>query len=97
MKIDKLLKRLSGLRKRYQDLVWYAGADKTDPNHPGRKAIERIRDEFPDQVAALCGDSSHWHHGFNSGCLATVRLILGLMGTAEDASQADAEFPDLDT
>lgn len=81
----------------YFDLVWYARTDKTDPNHPGRKAIERIRRECPDQVAALCGESSDWHHGFNSGCLATVRLLLGLLGTAEEAEQAEEDFPFLDT
>jgi hypothetical protein len=81
----------------YFDLVWYARNDKTDPSHPGREAIERIRREHPDQVAALCGESSDWHHGFNSGCLAMVRFALGLMGRAEDAESAEEEFPELDT
>jgi hypothetical protein len=81
----------------YFDLVWYARKDKTDPNHPGRQDIERIRRECPEQVAALCGESSDWHHGFNSGSLAMVRFALGLMGRAEDAESAEEEFPVLDT
>ena len=97
MKKDNLVKRLHQFEEQYFDLVWYARGDKTDPDHPGRKAIERIRKEYQDQVAALCGDSSDWHHGFNSGCLATVRLMLGLLGTKEEAEQAEDEFPFLDT
>ena len=97
MKTDNLVKRLHQFEEQYFDLVWYARGDKTDPDHPGRKAIERIRKEYQDQVAALCGDSSDWHHGFNSGCLATVRLMLGLLGTKEEAEQAEDEFPFLDT
>ena len=77
--------------------MWYARQDKTDPDHPGRQAIERIRKEYRDRVATLCGESSDWHHGFNSGCLATIRLILGLLGPAEEAEQAEEEFPFLDT
>ena len=94
---DKLMKRVQEFENQYFDLVWYARQDKTDLNHPGRKPIERIRIEYQDQVAALCGVSSDWHHGFNSGCLAAVRLILGLLGTVEEAEQAEEEFPFLDT
>lgn len=93
----QLKAKLDELCEIYFDLVWYARKDKTDPNHPGREHIERIRHDHPDQVAALCGESSDWHHGFNSGCLAMVRLALGLMGSAKDAEAAEEEFPELDT
>ena len=81
----------------YFDLVWYARKDKTHLKQPGRQGIERIQRDHPAEVAALSGRDSSWHHGFNSGCLAMVRLALGLMGAAEDAEMAEEEFPVLDT
>jgi len=93
----KLKAKLEDMGEVYFDLVWYARKNKADPNHIGRQDIERIQREYPDQAAALCGDHSYWHHGFNSGCLATVRLVLGLMGTDEDGELAEQLFPDLDT
>jgi len=51
MKKSALKKQLELLGSKYFDLVWYARQDKTDPDHPGRKAIERIRQECPEQVA----------------------------------------------
>lgn len=94
---SRLKTKLKQFTDKYCDLVWYARQDKTDLKHPGRKNITRIRKQFPRQVAALCGPSSDWHHGFNSGCLATVRLILSLLGTAKEAKQAEKDFPGLDT
>jgi hypothetical protein len=81
----------------YCDLVSYARKDKADPNHSARTFIERIEEEHSDQVANLQSEDGDWHHGFNSGCLATVRLAINLLGSPEDAELAIAFFPDLDT
>ncbi len=93
----ELIETLAEIERRYCDLVWYARRDKTDPNQPGWSHIERIRAENPDAVAALCGDSADWSHGFNSGCLAMVRLISGWLGTSSESTVAEIDFPDLDT
>jgi hypothetical protein len=97
MKKKELIETLDEIENRYFDLVWYARRDKKDPTQPGWSDIERIRAENPDAAAALCGDSADWNHGFNSGCLAMVRLISGLLGTKSEASAAEAFFPNLDT
>ena len=97
MKKSTLKKQLELLGSKYFDLVWSARQDKTDLNHPGRVRIEAIRKKYASDVASLCGPSGDWHHGFNNGCLATVRLIRGLLGTAEIARHAEADFPFLDT
>lgn len=97
MRKQILKTRIEKVEQLFYDLVWYARQDKTDPSHPGRQDIERIRRDYPEQVAALCGESSDWHHGFNSGCLATVRLALGLLGSARECESAEEEFPFLDT
>ena len=81
----------------YFDLVSYARKDKTEPNHPASTFIERIEEEYRDQVANLQGEDGDWHHGFNSGCLATVRLAINLLGSPEDAELAIECFPELDT
>lgn len=94
---EQLKAKLEEKCEYYFDLVSYARKDKTDPNHPGREHIERIRRECPDQVAALSREGSDWHHGFNSGCLAMVRLVLGFMGSRKDAKEAEDIFPELDT
>ncbi len=97
MEKKELVATFAEIESRYLDLVWYARRDKTDPDHPGRPEIERIRRENPDAVAALCGDSADWNHGFNSGCLAMVRLISGWLGTTSESTVAEIDFPDLDT
>ena len=97
MNKQEIEKKINQLMDRYFDLVWYARKDKTDPNHPARADIERIRRQLRNQVVALGGPKGDWHHGFNSGCLATLRLISGLLGNAEEAQQSEDEFPCLDT
>ena len=89
--------RVRSLERQYCDLVWYARADKTDAAHSGRPAIERIRVENPEAVAALCGPRGDWQHGFNSGCLALARLVLGWLGTTAESETGESEYPNLDT
>jgi hypothetical protein len=89
--------RLAEACEFYCDLVWYARRDKTDPDTPGHESMKQIQREHRAQVSDLQGENYDWHHGFNSGCLATVRLALGFLMTSEDADLAEQEFPDLDT
>lgn len=93
----EVLARITGLEKKYFDLVWIA-------RHKGEKeglaAAARVRAMYPEEVERLSGDSGFnpdWEHGFNSGCLAAFRLVLGLLGTQADAQMAEEEFPFLDT
>jgi hypothetical protein len=97
MRKKDVVSKVTHIEARYCDLVWYARADKTDPTHPGRSAIEHVRENNPEAVAALCGGSADWQHGFNSGCLAIARLVLGWLGTQTESSIAELEFPNLDT
>jgi len=39
-----------------------------------RKLVQ-LEKEYPKEVEELSGEDGAWHHGFNSGCLATVRLL----------------------
>ena len=94
MKKEDAKARIAGLEKKYFDLVWIA-------RHKGEKeglaGAERVRTMYPEEVARLSGEHGSWEHGFNSGCLAAFRLVLGLMGTQADAQMAEEEFPFLDT
>lgn len=97
MRKQIVTKRLEHFGKRYLDLVWYARKDKSDPNHPERTAMRHIEREYPRLVALVNGPKGDWEHGFNSGCLATVRLVLGLLGSAEECEMAEEAFPFIDT
>jgi hypothetical protein len=85
------------MENKYCDLVWYAR--KTNKDYETIPAVaenmDRIGDEFPDEVEQICGDNGDWAHGFNSGCLAAFRMIIEMMeyGTEEALEQ----FPFLDT
>lgn len=82
--------------KRYLDLVWYARAEKNySPGAPQRPALVRIDNDesLEEDLAKICnGDADQdWHHGFNSGCLATSRLFFGLSSTSKDDVFRDPE------
>lgn len=83
------------LEKKYFDLVWYARSSPDEKvSEHGRRRVESA---WPSELNELRTDDSNWTHGFNSGCLAAFRLILGLTGTESDAEAAREEFPFLDT
>lgn len=94
MNKSEALARIAGLEKTYFALVWIA-------RHTGEKeglaAAERVRTMYSEEVARLSGEHGSWEHGFNSGCLAALRLVLGLLGTKAEAQMAEEEFPFLDT
>jgi len=81
---------LSDLEYKYLSLVWYARSDPLNKRIQKNRA--KIENSHPKEVAELKGEGdvgdSNWHHGFNSGCLAMVRLVM------TDNLEV---FPDLDT
>lgn len=87
---------------KYWDLVWYARSDpRCSPDKPDdiRAGVflgqTRIEATYPEEVESLSGEHSNWQHGFNSGMLACLRLILESLGGCFE--QAKEEFPILDT
>lgn len=95
MKKSDVERRIGELEKKYFDLVWYARSKPSEPL--GKSGRERISKALPEECARLSGAGGDWEHGFNSGCLAALRLVQGLLGSAADAQQAEEEFPFLDT
>ena len=67
----RAIERLGSLESKYWHLVWYARKDPFDPPPGARELMTRIEASYPSEVQALSG----WEHGFNSGVLATVRLL----------------------
>jgi hypothetical protein len=99
VKKSELESRLQELEQKYFHLVWYA---RTDPDcirdgHPAMPCAVKVGMKMPEEVAKLEGEEGDWQHGFNSGCLAAFRLVLGLMGSKTEAQFAEDEFPFLDT
>lgn len=94
------------MHDKYRDLVWYARKPpKDDPwwdDVPARimkdafDNMDRVEAEYPEEVEQLQDpDSGDWKHGFNSGMLAALRLVM----CAEEfgTEQALELFPELDT
>lgn len=73
----------SQLMEKYFELVWFARSDPQKVKETGSKELfktitkklEEISNKYPREVQALCGDSSNWEHGFNSGILAYSRFL----------------------
>ena len=58
--------------KKSFDLVWFAKYRYRYPNH---EASQRIDEEYKEEIEKLRGDDGDFHHGFNSGVLAAVRMF----------------------
>lgn len=119
---DQLEAVFSEFEKKYFDLVWYARSqprevmeEKGVPEHIIQGALNgqaRKEEMYPEEIDAFKEDPD-WTHGFNSGCLATMRFVLTAMSTelfndedSEDPKatwtmggieEAKEEFPMLDT
>lgn len=87
----------STMEEKYSNLVWYAR--KTNNDYLTIPVVadlmDELGDEYPDEVEGICGEHGDWHHGFNSGCLAAFRMILGM--AEYGVEEAVEEFPFLDT
>ena len=99
--------QLETMCDKYEELVWYARkpsidrVDETYNNLPQevrdivKQCIRETEKKYPQEVYELNTCRSNWEHGFNSGCLASFRLILdALDGGIENAME---NFPSLDT
>lgn len=103
MKPSKL--DLDSLEQKYYDLVWFARkhpfehhswySTPTKIREGAFKAMMRVMEEYPEDVEDLQGESGDWHHGFNSGMLAALRLVSSAKHYG--AEMALEFFPELDT
>ena len=62
---------------KFDDLVWYARCTAVDGSHPGYELWRSLKLKYPKETAKL-DDGNSWQHGFNSGVLATARLMMEL-------------------
>ena len=83
------------LEEKYCDLVWMARSQYvvTPEGVTPRNVLDETIDKYPEEYKKLCGPDSEWHHGFNSGMLACLRLLSG----GRIYKSALEEFPFLDT
>lgn len=86
--------KLNPMQEKYLKLVRLARDGGTNASR-----IEESRQtalSFPSETEKLSGDDGDWHHGFNSGALAVLRLINDLLdGSKPRADQAIDDFPEL--
>ena len=90
--------------KKYDQLVWFARKHPSD--HPSWNDVPedirtgalnsaaRVEEMYPDEVDELQGENSDWSHGFNSGMLAALRLVVR---ACSDPKEAEECFPELYT
>ena len=85
------------MSEKYCELVWYARKTNNDYETIPEvaDAMDRIGNDYPDEIEELYGEFGEWSHGFNSGCLAAFRMILGMAEYGID--EAIEEFPFLDS
>jgi hypothetical protein len=81
--------------KKYCDLVWLARKLPDDWENPIIKLqIDVVCNKYPTETNDLLyNDEQNWHHGFNSGILAALRLV----SCARIYPENIEEFPMLDT
>lgn len=102
--IEEQIKRFNfinnQLMEKYFELVWFARSDPEKARNNGEKELFKtitkklgeISDKYPKEVQALCGDSSNWEHGFNSGILAYSRFLAEYL--KDSLYEDDEEFED---
>jgi len=102
LETPELLDQLRSLHQKYWDLVWYARSDPDcypDADDALRAAVfikqTHIEGVYPKETEGLASENGAWVHGFNSGMLAALNLVMGTVELGLDA--ALEEFPMLDT
>ena len=79
--------------EKYYHLIWYARSTSKSMNIV--KLREDVEQRYPEEIEKLINDETgYWQHGFNSGMLACLRLINGVMNNEQYAID---EFPMLDS
>ena len=65
---------------KYFDLVWFARSDEKklleEERYETLNRLKEIAEKYKEEVEELCGETSDWNHGFNSGILAYSRFLL---------------------
>lgn len=78
-KISRFNEAVEDLMGKYFDLVWLARKDMQELMEEEKyeilAMIKEIEQKYPEEVKALDGDDTNWHHGFNSGMLACCRYL----------------------
>lgn len=103
LETPELQKQLTVLWDKYRNLVWYA---RSDPQcYPNREdslratvfmAQSQIEAAYPKETKDLNSPKiSDWTHGFNSGMLAALNLVMSAIDFGINV--ALDEFPMLDT
>jgi len=97
--LDFCLSKFGKLERKYNSLVWLARKQPEHYENPKiLKLIEEVKEQYPEEVSELSSESEgDWSHGFNSGCLASMRYALECFNAFGAVNQADEEFPFLDT
>lgn len=96
MKKSDVIDKLVAMEQKYFDLVWLARSRTGDgPVAAAKRKV--ICELYPQEVDQPDGPNSNWQHGFHSGCLAALRLAVGLLGTKLEREMAESDFPMLDS
>ena len=106
---EKAFDTMVDFEQKYYDLVWYARKppgkfkelQKHWPDKP-KEVIETIslfkedvERKYAEECKELSGPSGDWQHGFHSGALATIRMVLEALDPEVEDPMAD--FPQLDS
>lgn len=98
-KWQKANEYLNDLEVKYCNLVWYARSNKDEllesESYEILSKVLEIEKIYKDDVLDIIDDDTNWQHGFNSGMLAAIRLVIGLMN--ENFEDSIDDFPFLDT
>jgi len=81
--------------QKYEALVWYARKNPKmlENNKVAFAHYIMTESKYQEEVDLLRGEDSDWQHGFNSGCLATIRAVEHPFGFRKGME----DFPWLDT
>jgi len=100
MQKTQVCKFLNVYRDKYYSLVSYARRPRLTDSEECAGVFRRIADAYPVEVEELRSENFSFYHGFNSGCLAIIRLVEVLLecDSEDEVRYYEAEvFPELDT
>jgi hypothetical protein len=93
---NKFKERIKEFEEKYFNLVWFARSDSMEPNIVAIR--EEVIEKYPEECEKICDEEEgNWAHGFNSGALATSRLFMSYFSDKEEITQAESDFPELDS
>ena len=81
--LERTILRMDQFEEKYFDLVWYARKDETMQNGPAGAKLQLIENYYVEEMRKL-DENPDWQHGFNSGCLASVRLFQEYLGVLQN-------------